>query len=199
MWPLHEVTWQIVKDSFLSVHQPTLASLRKPISFTFTSQSIMGFVRKNLSAVFALGFHMGSILILHSCCGSRVVSSRAVGVRWSSFCHSSLSPAATLGLPGHLPAFVAFCLVASPSLLCLVLSQSSETFEKQFFLGFICLLLAVSLCPISAQVQMGLSEWHHARNHSSVAGPLSLSQAYVDWLLIPLFLLKHCLLMSRKT
>lgn len=87
-----------------------------------------------------------------------VVSSRAVEVRWPSFCHFSLSTAETLGLPVHISAFVAFCLMASPSLLCLVLSQSTETFEKQFFLGFICLLIAVPLCPISAQVQMGLPE-----------------------------------------
>lgn len=37
----------------------------------FSPQSIVGFARKNLSVVFALGFYVDSIIILHSCCGSQ--------------------------------------------------------------------------------------------------------------------------------
>lgn len=204
MWALREVTWQTAKDYFLSVHRAALASLRKPISFTFFPPVHHGVCQEESlrcpCSWLPPGRHPYPPLLLWL---TGVVSSRAVEVRWPGSCHRSLSTPDTLGLPVHIPAFVVFCLMASPSLLRLVLSPSTETFEKRFFSGLICLLIAVPLCPISAQVQMGLAEWHHAKNHRSVAGPFVLSQAMWIGSFSPpspaLFLLKCCLLMSRKT
>lgn len=59
----------MVKHYFLTVHQATLVTLRNA-SLSNCSESILGSVRGNLQAVFALGFHMDSILFLHSCCGT---------------------------------------------------------------------------------------------------------------------------------
>lgn len=143
MCPLHEVTWQMVEEYFLSVCIDLLLPASGNPFLSIFFPVLPGICQEEpLSCLCSW---------LPSLSSTLAVAHRAVEVRWPSFCHFSMSTANTLGLPVHISSFVAFCLMASPSLLCPVLSQSIETFEKQFFLGFICLLIAVPLCPISAQ------------------------------------------------
>lgn len=115
------------------------------------------------------------------------------GRRWPSFSHCSPW---TCVLGGRSPGVSSLCLACglTESLVMFPMSSlgycprsqllapflvpcplcSTGAFVKQFFLGFTYFFIAVPWSPVLARV--GLIDGHRAKNHSSEAGPLTLSQ-----------------------
>lgn len=148
------------RNSIFSVGMKLLLPASGNPSLSNSSQSILGFIRENLSAVFARGFHMDSIIpSLHPCCGyGGDVFQSCWGQKWLNFCHPRY-----VGIAG-VKTWVCWCLshglTKSPVL---VLSHSRRDFCETVLFKFYLLVYYSALCPILAQVQMGLADWHHAK------------------------------------
>lgn len=136
--------------------------------FPFFSQSFLGFVRKNLWAVFALGFHHYPPLLLWLTGPLKSGGLASATFQWAP------------RIAGTASAYIFICCVLSHGLtkspVPCALTVHRDFWETVLF-RFYLLAYCSALVPYFGTVQMGLPEWHHAKNHSSVAGPLFLSQA----------------------
>lgn len=150
MWPLNESQCKWWNTIFSVCMKLLLLASGNP-SLSDSSQSILGFVRENLSAVFAHGFHMESIIpSLHSCSGYGGDAFQSCwGQKWPNFCRYSLPTPDMLGLLVRtLELAVSVSWPPKSSVPCV--SHSHETFVKQvffFFLKFYLIVYCSTLVP----------------------------------------------------